>query len=284
MIFIETGDIYVDLKSIEAGEAIMKKFILLITTFVILFPMALVLLLSVFSYYRYPLLFPDKFTLEFWKNTMLGSSRFYTSVLSSVFIGALNGILATLVGIMAARAFTKYNFFGDKFIKTISSLPLFIPSIALFMGVHLMMIKLHLINSFTGVILAHMLVCVPYATNIFISFFNGINPDIENVAKTMGCNQTRIYSKILLPLLAPGIYLSFSIGFLISFSEYFSTFLIGGGRVQTLSSLLYPYISSGNTGNAAVLGVIFILVNISVFFIADLLSRKKNKIDNYLFE
>ncbi len=262
----------------------MKKFILLLTTFVILFPMMLVLLLSMFSYYRYPLLFPEKFTLEFWKNTMLGNSQFYISVLNSIVVGTLNGILATLVGMMTARAFTKYKFFGDKFIKTIASIPLFIPSIALFMGVHLMMIKLHLINSFTGVVLAHMLVSVPYATNIFISFFMGINPDMENVARTMGCKQTSIYTKILLPLLAPAIYLSFSIGFLISFSEYFSTFLIGGGKVRTLSSMLYPYISNGDTGNAAVLGVIFILVNISVFFIADLLARKKNNTGNYLFE
>ncbi|MFT5872056.1 MAG: putative spermidine/putrescine transport system permease protein [Clostridium sp.] len=262
----------------------MKKLILLLTAIIILFPMMLVLLLSVFSYYRYPLLFPEKFTLGLWKNTILGNSQFYVSVLNSIVIGMLNAVLATLVGIMTARALVKYTFFGDKFIKIFFSFPLFIPSIALFMGVHLMMIKLHLINSFTGVILTHMLVSVPYATNIFISFFKGINPNMENIARTMGCTQTKIYSKILLPLLAPGIYLSFSIGFLISFSEYFSTFLIGGGKVLTLSSMLYPYISSGDTGNAAVLGVIFILVNISVFFIADILSRKRNKIENYLFE
>lgn len=261
----------------------MKRLLLLLTIIIILFPIILVVLFSIFSYYRYPLLFPEKFTLGFWQNTMLGNSQFYISVLNSIVVGTLNGILATLVGIMTARALTKYKFFGDKFIKIIASIPLFIPSIALFMGVHLIMIKLHLVNSFTGVVLAHMLVSVPYATNIFISFFMGINPDMENAARTMGCNQRRIYSKILLPLLAPGIYLSFSIGFLISFSEYFSTFLIGGGKVRTLSSMLYPYISNGDTGNAAVLGVIFILVNVSVFFIADLLSRKKNKIDNYLF-
>lgn len=262
----------------------MKKLILLLTVIIILFPMTLVLLLSIFSYYRYPLLFPDKFTLGLWKNIIMGNSQFYISVLNSIVIGTLNGILATLVGVMTARALVKYKFFGDRFIKIFFSLPLFIPSIALFMGVHLMMIKLHLINSITGVVLAHMLVSVPYATNIFISFFKGINPDMENVARTMGCSQIRIYLKILLPLLAPGIYLSFSIGFLISFSEYFSTFLIGGGKVRTLSSMLYPYISNGDTGNAAVLGVIFILVNISVFFIADFLSHKKNKIESYLFE
>jgi putative spermidine/putrescine transport system permease protein len=168
--------------------------------------------------------------------------------------------------------------------KAIYSLPLFIPSVALFVGVHSMMIKFQLINSFTGVVFGHMLVSIPYATSIFISLFQGISSDMEDAAKTLGCKQKMLYSKLLLPLLAPGIYLSFSIGFLISFSEYFSTFLIGGGRVLTLASILYPYISNGDTGNAAALGIVFISINMAVFLFADYVYRKKRKISNYLFE
>lgn len=262
----------------------MKKIILIIISFVIIFPILLVLLLSFYSYYRYPLLLPEKFVLVYWINTIINNPRFYSSLLNSIFVGSLNGVFATIIGIMTSRALVKYQFIGNKAIKIIFSIPLFIPAIALFMGIHLVMIKFQLINTYAGVILAHMLISIPYATSIFISFFQGINKDMENAAKTMGCRTNRLYLKILLPLLAPGIYLSFSISFLISFSEYFSTFLIGGGRVQTLSFMLYPYIVNGDMGNAAALSVVFIAVNISVFLLADFLSHKKIKIDNYLFE
>lgn len=262
----------------------MKRLILLVVIFVFVFPILLLLLFSVFSYYRYPLMFPHKFTLEFWENTLLGNYLFYAGILNSIVVGILNGVSATTVGIMTARALVKYKFPGRGIIKVIFSLPLFIPSIALFMGVHLMMIKFHLINSCMGVVLGHMLISIPYTVSIFISFFQGIGPDMENVARTMGCSKIKLFSKILIPLLAPGIYLSFSISFLISFSEYFSTFLIGGGKVLTLSTMLYPYISNGDTGSSAVLGIIFILINALMFLFADYLSRKKIKITNYLFE
>jgi len=262
----------------------MKKILLLLISFIILFPTILVLIYSFYNNVRYPVLFPENYTLDFWNDTVFFSPRFYKSILNSIIIGFSTGILATIIGIMTARAIVRYDFFGSKFVKVIFSLPLFIPAIALFMGVHLMMIKLHLINSYPGVVLGHVLISIPYATSIFISFFNGINKDMENVAKTLGCRQPRLYMKILIPLISPGIYLAFSISFLIYFSEYFSTFLIGGGRIITLSSMMYPYISNGDRSNAATLGVVFILVNISVFFLADLLSRKKNKVESYLFD
>ncbi len=262
----------------------MKKVFLLLSAFAILFPMTLVLLSSFYTHYRYPLLFPESFTLKFWGKTIFHNPQFYTSLSSSLVVGILNGVLATLVSMLTARALVTYNFFGKRFLNVIFSLPLFIPAIALFMGVHLMMIKFQLANSMMGVVLAHMLISIPYGTNIFISLYQGINPDMENVARTLGCKEARLYFKVLLPLLAPGIYLSFSIGFLISFSEYFSTFLIGGGSVQTLAFMLYPYIANGDTGNGAALGVVFILVNILVFFIAEYLSRKINKTNTYLFE
>lgn len=147
-----------------------------------------------------------------------------------------------------------------------------------------MMIRLGLINSYLGVVVAHMIVSIPYATSIFISFFRGIDPEIEDTARILGCSQTGIYIRILLPLLSPAICFSFSISFLISFSEYFSTFLIGGGKIMTLATMFYPYVHNGDIGNGAVLAIVFILINILVFFLADLLSRKKIKIDDYLFE
>jgi putative spermidine/putrescine transport system permease protein len=262
----------------------MRKFVLIFAASVIILPVFMVLLLSFFSYYRFPMLFPGNFTLDFWVNTVINNRGFHHIIFDSMIIGIFNGLFSTFIGIMTGRALVRYKFFGRRILKSIFSLPLFIPAIAFFTGVHLVMIKFHLINSMAGVIISHMLVSIPYAASIFITFFQGINPDMENVARTLGCSKMVIYTKILLPLLSPGIYLSFSIGFLISFSEYFSTFLIGGGKVITLATMMYPYINNGDLGNGSVLGVVFVTVNILVFFIADYLSHKNLKIESYLFE
>lgn len=261
----------------------MKKVILILVVFTIAFPLFLIFLLSFFSFYKFPLLLPQNFSLTFWKNSTFGNNLFVESMLTSIFIGILNALLSSAIGILTARSITKYDFKGKKIVQLLFSVPLFIPSIALFIGIHMMMIKFSLINSYTGVILAHMMVSIPYSINIFVSFFKGISPDLEDAARTLGCKRLFLYRKVIMPLLTPGIYLSISICFLISFSEYFSTFLIGGGRVITLSMLMFPYLSNGDYGNGAVLGVVFISINLVIFFIADYLARKNLKIGNYLF-
>ena len=241
------------------------------------------LLLSFFSYFPYPLLFPEHFSLEFWENNIRHNSLFYEAVLNSVMLGLSNGLFSTIIGIMAGRALERYEFIGKRVCSWIVSLPLFIPAIVLFIGVHSMMIRFALINTYLAVVMSHVLISLPYTTSIFRAFFRGIQPDMENAARTLGCRDVVLFQKILLPLLLPGILLSFSISFLISCSEYFSTFLVGGGAIVTLSMVMYPYISNGDMGNGGVIGMVFIVINMGIFYVLDYAVRKKLKEENYLY-
>ena len=58
---------------------------------------------------------------------------------------------------------------------------------------------------------------------------------------------------------------------------------IGGGKIITLAGLMYPFVNNADIGSGAVLGVLFIVINIIVFFIAERISKKKIKVENYLF-
>lgn len=262
----------------------MKKIFLIFISLVMIFPMLIVLLLSMFSYYRFPLIFPQHFTNTFWKTAVVENPLFVSSLANSIVLATCNGICSTVVGIMTARALVRHEFMGKRVLRMFFTLPLFIPAMALFLGVHSVMIRLQLMNHCSGIILAHMLISVPYGVNIFISFFQGINRDMEDVGKTLGSRPITLFARIVLPLIMPGIYLSFSISFLISFTEYFSTFLIGGGNIITFSTMMYPYVHNGDLGNGAVLGIIFISINVGIFYLTEYLSRKKLKIDSYLFE
>ena len=262
----------------------MKKLIMILVATSIILPIILLILFSMFSYYRFPLLFPKNLTFSFWRSSVLHNPLFFSSLRNSIIIGVCNGLCSTFFGIMTARALVSYEFKGKCLIKRLVTVPLFIPAIALFLGLHIVLLRLRLVNSLCGIVIAHVIISLPYAINIFISFFRGISPDMEAVATTLGCGDVKIFKRIILPLIMPGIYLSFSLSFLISFSEYFSSFLMGGGRVITFATLMYPYLSNNDIGNGSVLGIVFIGINALVFFITESFSRKKLKIESYLFE
>ena len=56
-------------------------------------------------------------------------------------------------------------------------------------------------------------------------------------------------------------------GFILSYSQYFTTLMVGGGRVKTIALVLVPYIQSGDRALSAVYSVAFVGSALAVFFI-----------------
>jgi putative spermidine/putrescine transport system permease protein len=71
-----------------------------------------------------------------------------------------------------------------------------------------------------------------------------------------------------------------SIIYIISFTQYFVTFLIGGGRILTYSMLLFPFLESGDRTIASALSVIFVLSVLIVLKITDIILGKLYEIKN----
>jgi putative spermidine/putrescine transport system permease protein len=260
----------------------MKSIWLVLVSLGIAFSLLSLFILSFAAYFPYPLLLPEHFSLQFWENTLVENSLFCEGIVQSMVLGSCSAFFATLIGIMAGRALERYDFTGKVLVGWLVSLPLFIPAIVLFMGVHSVMIQLTLVNTYLGVVISHVMISIPYTTHIFRDFFRNIPVDMEEVAKTLGSGNRLLYQKILLPLLMPGLILSFGISFLLSFSEYFSTFLIGGGRIITLSMVMYPYIANGDMGNGSVMGMVFLGINMGIFYVLDRVVTKKMKEESYL--
>ena len=158
----------------------------------------------------------------------------------------------------------------------ILTIPLFIPGIAMFLGVHQIMIHSPFVNHWTGVVLSHVLICLPYSINIGVSYFKGVSPLLEDVALTLGSSGMKRYTALILPMISPGIGLSIVISFLVSNTEYFSVFLVGGGNTVTLSMIMYPYISNADQSMASVVGTVFIILNLSIFYITNGFLKKRS--------
>ncbi|MBQ3109040.1 MAG: ABC transporter permease, partial [Clostridia bacterium] len=87
----------------------------------------------------------------------------------------------------------------------------------------------------------------------------------------------RTLFSVTIPQLLPGILSSMSMAFILSYSQYFTTLLAGGGRVRTLALVLVPYIQSGDRSLSAIYSVVFIGSALLVFFIFEALLHRTLK-------
>jgi putative spermidine/putrescine transport system permease protein len=139
------------------------------------------------------------------------------------------------------------------------------------MGLHLWFIQLDLAGTFFGVILVHLTFCLPYAVFVMWGVFSNYNPDYEDQARTLGASTLRVLFRVMLPMTFSGVMVAALFSFLLSWSQYLSTLIIGGGRVTTMPILLFALMGSGDRPVAAAVSIVFVVPA----FIALLLSARQ---------
>ena len=251
--------------------------VLIVTSFCILLPALLLLLWSVTARWAWPSLLPQSYTLRTVRELFFGSQRLPRLLASSIALSGTVGALSTVIGLLTARAVALYRFAGRELVRFGSFLPLLIPGSVFAIGIQLVLLRLHLADTVTGVLLVHLVAAVPYSIIILLDVTTTLGDSLEQQAAVLGAPPLRAFCSVSLPQLMPGVLSSFSMAFILSYSQYFTTLIVGGGRVKTISLVLVPYIQSGDRALASVYTVAFVGSALLIFFLLELLIHHVQK-------
>ncbi|MCZ2149669.1 MAG: ABC transporter permease subunit [Bryobacterales bacterium] len=227
-----------------------------------------VLVLAAWSLSRgwlWPALLPRAWSLRAWRYAASPLSGVPQSLAVSIFIALIVAALAVLLAVPAARAIALHSFRGRQAVLFILLLPVLAPPVASAMGVHSLFIRLGLAETVFGVILVHLIPAVPYSTLMMVGAFSRFETDQEAVARTLGASTYHVWLRVTLPALAPGIAVSAVFAFLISWSQYLLTLLVGGGQVRTLPLSLIAFQTSGDDAVAAALALLYLAPAVFLF-------------------
>jgi putative spermidine/putrescine transport system permease protein len=206
----------------------------------------------------FPSLLPSEWSLEPWQYILTPSSRVGEGFINSMAIALFVSLLSIVVAVPAARAIALHDFRGKGLIEWLLMVPIIVPGIVATMGVHQVFIRLHLTDTFFGVCLVHLIPCIPYMVLVMSSVFSNYGTELEDTARSLGANPFQVLWHVTLPGILPGLMVSTMFTFLISWSQYITTVLIGGGNIVTLPMVLFPFISGVNYANAAAISLVFV--------------------------
>ena len=242
--------------------------LVLITLLVCIFvPLAVMVLWSVTGRWPWPNLLPESLTLRTVRELFFGSADLPGLLRSSISLGLTVAVLGTAIGILTARATELYHFRGRELVRFGVWLPLLVPGTVFAMGIQITLIRLGLSDTIAGVVLVHLIAALPYCITIMTDVTRGLGVKLEEQAMVLGASPHRAFWETTLPGLLPGILSSVSMGFIMSYSPYFTTLMVGGGRVKTIALVLVPYIQSGDRALSAIYSVAFVGSALLVFFI-----------------
>ena len=242
--------------------------LVLITLLICIFvPLAVMVLWSVTGRWPWPNLLPESLTLRTVRELFFGSADLPGLLRSSISLGLTVAVLGTSIGILTARATELYHFRGRELVRFGVWLPLLVPGTVFAMGIQITLIRLGLSDTIAGVVLVHLIAALPYCITIMTDVTRSLGVKLEEQAMVLGASPHRAFFETTLPGLLPGILSSISMGFIMSYSQYFTTLMVGGGRVKTIALVLVPYIQSGDRALSAIYSVAFVGSALLVFFI-----------------
>ena len=235
-----------------------RAFILAAIVVGVLLPFVPLLLWSVSFRWLYPSVLPESLSLRAWQYVFSPRAQVLSALGYSTLVALLVTTLSIVIGLPAGRALGLYKFRGKTAVRFLILAPTIVPTLAAAMGIHVLFIRYGLVDNVLGVVLVHLIPVLPYVVLILSGVFANYNPDFEAQAQTLGASAWQRFRFVTLPTIFPALMVSGLFAFIISWSQYILTLLIGGGQVVSLPVLLFSFVSSGDNAITAALSLVFI--------------------------
>ena len=175
--------------------------------------------------------------------SVLSDHRFFTFYKNTVIVAALTTAVTLLLAILASYSFSRFRYRFSGVLQMLFLSTQMFPAVVLLIALYTMYSKLGLINTYTALVLACTTSALPLSILVLKGFFDTVSPTIEEAATIDGAGRMHIMTRIVVPLIKPGIVAVGLYSFLVSWDDFlWSLTLTNKLEMRTLSagiSMLY---------------------------------------------
>ena len=162
---------------------------------------------------------PNPFDLANWEK-VLTLPRFTRALLNSAIVAASASAISLAVGSICSYALARLRFPGKQVVlSTVLAVAMF-PGIAIVSPLFLQFSDWGLINSKWALILPNVTFTLPICIWTLNAFFRDLPAELEEAARVDGCTRLQVFTQIVAPLAAPGVFTTAILLFIAAWNEY----------------------------------------------------------------
>ncbi|MEV7795918.1 ABC transporter permease [Streptomyces sp. NPDC087512] len=233
-----------------------------------------------------PLSFTDKASLVFppsgwstrWYANFFTDPRWIDALLSSLQVGALVGVLATVLGTAAAIALTRS---GSRWVKASYALllaPMIVPTVVVAIGVYALFLRYDLLGTPLGFVTAHTVLALPFVIIPVTASLRGFDRRLEDAALICGSTRWGAIRQVTLPQIAPGMVSGALFAFVTSFDEVVVSLFIQSPYLQTLPVKMFASITRDTDPTIAAAATLIIVLTTVLVLTATFVTARRNRV------
>ncbi|MFD1910662.1 ABC transporter permease [Halodurantibacterium flavum] len=222
---------------------------------------------------RHYLSLPDeRISFQYYRN-LFTSQAWLSSIWQSFVIAAISTILAVVMGTLCAIGCWRISNRATEVVRMIMLVPIIIPSIVYALGIYQFWVDLRLLDTYTGLIIAHTVTGIPYVVVTVSTSLAGFDVRLEQAALGLGASLGQTLRRVVMPNIMPGIVSGAIFAFIHSWDELVITLFIAGRRVFTLPRRMWDGINEALDPTMAAVAAILVIVTVALLMFAMMRNR-----------
>ncbi|MGH7326635.1 MAG: ABC transporter permease [Candidatus Rokuibacteriota bacterium] len=215
---------------------------------------------------------PDGLSLRWYENA-LTYPQFRRAAVNSVIVTAASALLALPIGTAAALALVRHPVAARGVWAAVLLSPLVIPGVAAGLGFLILAAKLGLLANRAVLIAAHVVLVLPFVVrSVMVSVVN-LDPMLERAAASLGASPWRVFRRVTLPLLRPGLFAALLFAVIVSVNEFVVSLFVSSRVTEILPVAMFTYVVNYTDPTMAAVSVLFIAATFVTVFVADRFLR-----------
>jgi multiple sugar transport system permease protein len=172
--------------------------------------------------------------------TVFETQNFLRYIWNSLLVAGGSTLLGLLLGLPAAYSIARHKQRGLALAILLARI---VPGITFLIPLFILFRALGLVDTYVSLILAHLLVGLPFIVWVMVPFFEAIPVSLEEAAKVDGASVLQMFVRVLLPVSGPGIVTGAILAFVFSWNNFMFSIVLATNKTKTLPVAVYNFIS-----------------------------------------
>jgi putative spermidine/putrescine transport system permease protein len=230
-----------------------------------------------------PMSFSDSQYLEFppqvwstrWYDHYFGSPEWMSATVTSLTAACFTTLVATPLGVVAAYGLHSSQMKASRFVFILLITPMMVPVILIAIGSFYVYVKLHILYTMTGLVLAHTMLALPLVLIVTASALKSYDMNQELAARSLGAPRWRAFTTITLPQIRFAVITAALLSFLTSFDEVVVAMFISGGDNSTLTRNMFNALRDQIDPTIASISTTMIVITSLLMTLAQLFGKAR---------
>lgn len=224
----------------KLGNALGKAYIFVILA-ILYAPIILIIVYSFSGSSNFN--FDNGFTFEAYTAifTSEKSPQLWQAIENTLIIAVISAVVSTVMGTFASIGIYSMGRRARRAVENVNQFPIINSEIVMAVSLMIFFVTFAFPEGYLRLIIAHIAFCTPYVVLSIMPKLESMDPNVYEAALDLGANPFRALTRVMFPMITPGIVSGFVLAFVISIDDFIITQINKGAAtgINTLSTFIY---------------------------------------------